>query len=140
MFYIQVSFGPQKITVECKLWCQNSYDMYVVCRESLCSKMRMLQHTESDVSRISPNMKMRSSIENFRSEISGGLNNIDNPPNKRGWTDPGCCGHMARYSGSSVLTQGQIFWIWISVVLWNFMSTKKIIVFVNICHRLKNSI
>jgi hypothetical protein len=40
----------------------------------------MLQHTESDVSRISPNMKMRSSIENFRSEISGGLNNIDNLP------------------------------------------------------------
>jgi len=24
MFYIQVSFGPQKITIECKLWCQNS--------------------------------------------------------------------------------------------------------------------
>ena len=32
MFYIQVSFGPQKITVECKLWCQSSYDMYVVSR------------------------------------------------------------------------------------------------------------
>jgi len=30
MFYIQVSFGPQQITVECKLWCQSSYDMYVV--------------------------------------------------------------------------------------------------------------
>ena len=29
MFYIQVSFGPQKITVECKLWCQSSYHMYV---------------------------------------------------------------------------------------------------------------
>ena len=29
MFYIQVSFGPQKITVECKLWCQIVYDMYV---------------------------------------------------------------------------------------------------------------
>ena len=24
-----VSFGPQKITVECKLWCQSSYHMYV---------------------------------------------------------------------------------------------------------------
>ena len=29
MFYIEVSFGPQKITYECKLWCQSSYDMYV---------------------------------------------------------------------------------------------------------------
>ena len=27
MLYIQVSFGPQKMTVECKLWCQTSYDM-----------------------------------------------------------------------------------------------------------------
>ena len=24
MFYIQVSFGLQKVIVECKLWCQNS--------------------------------------------------------------------------------------------------------------------
>ena len=32
MFYIQVSFGPQKITVECKLWCQSSYHMYVASR------------------------------------------------------------------------------------------------------------
>ena len=30
MFYIQASFGPQKITVESKLWCQSSYRMYVV--------------------------------------------------------------------------------------------------------------
>ena len=32
MFYIQVSLGPQKITVECKLWCQNGDFMYVVTR------------------------------------------------------------------------------------------------------------
>ena len=29
MLYIQVSFGPQKMTVECKLWCQTSYEMFV---------------------------------------------------------------------------------------------------------------
>ena len=29
-FCIQVSFRPQNITVECKLWCQSSYHMYVV--------------------------------------------------------------------------------------------------------------
>jgi len=27
MFYIQVSFGRQKITVECNLWCQSSYQV-----------------------------------------------------------------------------------------------------------------
>jgi len=32
MFYIQVSLGPQKITVECKLWCQNS--LWYVCSKS----------------------------------------------------------------------------------------------------------
>ena len=32
MFYIQVSFGPQKITVECKLWCQNI--LWYVCSKS----------------------------------------------------------------------------------------------------------
>ena len=41
MFYIQVSFGPQKITVECKLWCQNSYHMYVVSRQ-LTTRRRCL--------------------------------------------------------------------------------------------------
>ena len=29
MIYLQVSFGPQHITGECKLWCQNIYDIYV---------------------------------------------------------------------------------------------------------------
>jgi len=33
MFYIQVSFRPQRIAVECKLWCQSSYDMYVVSHQ-----------------------------------------------------------------------------------------------------------
>ena len=32
MFYIQVSFGPQKINVEYKLRWQSSYHMYVVSR------------------------------------------------------------------------------------------------------------
>jgi len=32
ILYIQVSFGPQKITVECKLWCQNS--LWYVCSKS----------------------------------------------------------------------------------------------------------
>jgi len=30
MFYTQVSFVPHTITVECKLWCQSSYLMYVL--------------------------------------------------------------------------------------------------------------
>ena len=35
--------------------------------------------------------------------------------------------HIA-WHDSSALTQGQIFWMWISVVLWSFMSTNKSIV------------
>ena len=31
-FYTQVSFGPQNITVECKLWCQNC--LWYVCSKS----------------------------------------------------------------------------------------------------------
>ena len=29
MFYVQISFDPQKITAECKLWCQSIYLTYV---------------------------------------------------------------------------------------------------------------
>ena len=33
MFYIQVSFGPQKFFVESKLWCESSYHMYALSRQ-----------------------------------------------------------------------------------------------------------
>ena len=39
-FFIQVSFGPQKITVECKLWCQNS--LWYVCSKSPLSHTHVL--------------------------------------------------------------------------------------------------
>ena len=48
MFYIQVSFGPQKITVDCKLWCQNSYHMYVVSRQTVTHTCCLLRAVVSN--------------------------------------------------------------------------------------------
>ena len=47
VFYIQVSFGPQQITVECKLWFQSSY-MYLLSRHWTTTTCCLLQAVVSN--------------------------------------------------------------------------------------------